>query len=325
MTQSINKTIGGLLIVLLAAGMFLLFKGDVHLEAPTATARIAVIDSAGRTVDIPARPQRVIVLNVSNLELFYAAGGKVIGRTVTDAMPTGLGEALAQVPTVGTTPNPSMEQIVTLKPDLILGTTMPFHHNLIPVLDKGGIPILLQSLDNYQQILDTLQFYGQLTGQPDKAAQEITAIESRYQNIKEQVENRPKPKTLIIWGSPESFYMATSHSFTGDLVRRLGALNLADQEIGATAQMNYIPLSMEYVAKENPDVILVITHSADETVGDKFQHELARHPAWNGLKAVENNRVHRLPYRLFAVNPGTQVGEAMAVLAQLLYPGVKAL
>jgi iron complex transport system substrate-binding protein len=33
--------------------------------------------------------------------------------------------------------------------------------------------------------------------------------------------------------------------------------------------------------------------------------------------------VHKLPYALFAVNPGTQVGTAVELLVKLLYPEEK--
>lgn len=320
MGLSMNKIVGGFLIALLAAGAWLWLQHDAKSSARSQAMTITATDGMGRSVVIPARPQRVISLNTSNLELYYAAGGKVVGRTETDALPEALRGELEQVALVGTTPNPSMEKILALQPDLILATTMPFHQNLIPVLEKAGVPILLQALDRYQQVQDTLTFYGQLSGQPDKAAREQAAIQARYDAVMKKIEHKPHPKTLIIWGSPESFYMATSQSFAGDLARSLGAENIADEGAGSSGQLNYVPLSMEYVAKQNPERILLITHSADDKVSHKFQNELARHPAWSGLKAVKDHQVHRLPYHLFAVNPGTRVGEAMTVMAQALYP-----
>lgn len=322
MGQTITKLTLGLLVVLLTACAWFLWKGQSQPAASQAPERYRVTDSAGRQVEIPRRPERVIVLNASSLELFYAVGGTVVGRPSTEALPQAVKEAVAAVPAVGSTPNPNLEQIVTLKPDLILGVNMPFHHNLIPVLDKAGIPILLQSLENYQHIIDTLQFYGDLAGKPEQAAAVIGKIQSSYEAILAKNKNRPAPKVVVIWGSPESFHMATSRSFTGDLVKRLGAVNLGDQGDDGQSHMGYVPLSMEYIAKQNPDKILLITHSPDDKVSDKFSNELASHPAWRGLRAVANNQVHRLPYKLFAVNPGTQVDEALTVLAGHLYPEV---
>ncbi|HMM19327.1 MAG TPA: ABC transporter substrate-binding protein [Selenomonadales bacterium] len=317
----INRITTGVIALLVIVSAVLLFRSHMETPASEPSGRYTVTDSAGRQVEIPRRPQRVVVLNASNLELFYAAGGTAIGRPSTEALPPEVKAAVRNVPAVGITPNPNMEQIVALKPDLVLGVNMAFHHNLIPVLDKAGIPILLQSLDNYQQIIDTLHFYGELSGQPQRAEAAVERIEARYKAVVSGSRDRPAPKIVIIWGSPESFNMATSRSFPGDLAKRLGAVNLADRGDDGGGQMGYVPLSIEYIARQNPDMIFLITHSSDEKISEKFRNELAGHPAWKGLKAVANNQVHRLPYNLFAVNPGTQVGEALAVLAGFLYPG----
>ena len=325
--SSLAKITSGLVVALLAIGLVLIFQKELPAKQLDRLAVMVVTDSANRNVQIPVHPKKVIVLNPSNLDLYFAAGGTVIGKPTTEALPPAVKEAVKAVPAVGTTANPNVEQMLALRPDLILGVNIPPHHNLLPVLKKAGIPILLQTLESYQQILDTLRFYGELTGQPQQAASAIASIESTYQKVvaKQKASAKPSPKTLIVWGSTESFNMATPSSFAGDLLQRLGANNIADGQDALSAKMRYAPLSMEYVTKANPDVILLITHSSDEKVGEKFRNELAVHPAWQGLKAVKENRVHQLPYHLFAINPGTRVGEALEVLSALLYPEVNRL
>lgn len=327
MSTLIAKITSGLVVGMLAIGLALLFQTEVPAKQLDRPAIIAVADSANRTVQIPVQPKRVIVLNPSNLDLYFAAGGTVVGKPTTEALPPTVKEAFKAVPAVGTTANPNVEQMLALQPDLVLGVNIPPHHNLIPVLERAGIPILMQTLETFQQILDTLHFYGELTGQPQQAAKAVSSIESKYQKVvtRQKGAATPAPKTLIVWGSTESFNMATPSSFAGDLLQRLGASNIADGQDALSAKMHYVPLSMEYVAKMNPDVILLITHSSDAKVGEKFRNELAKHPAWQGLKAVTDNRVHQLPYHLFAINPGTRVGEALEVLSQLLYPEVNSL
>lgn len=323
MHSRVGKLIGILVVLILAAGAFFLFQDDLPAATSDKPAVRSVTDSAGRTVQIPVRPQRVIVLNPSNLDLYYAAGGSVVGKPTTEALSPALKEKVKDIPALGTTASPSLEKLVALRPDLILGVNVPPHHQLLPVLDKAGIPILLQTLNDYQQILDTLAFYGELTGKPEQAAKTIADIQARYKQITDKGHEKANTEALIVWGSTESFSMATSRSFSGDLLKRIGGRNVADTAETLDARMGYAPLSMEYVAKKNPDVILLITHSSDQKVGEKFRNELAKHPAWQGLKAVSNNRVHQLPYNLFAVNPGTQVIEALTVLEQLVFPEVK--
>ena len=305
---------------LLMLSLFLMLQEKTPVTAPEAPAAIVITDNAGRRVQLPGQPRRVIVLNASNLDLFYAAGGKVIGKPTTKALREEVSRAFAAVPEVGTTANPSIEQMIAMEPDLILGVNAPPHHALLPVLEKAGIPILLQTLENYQQILDTLRLYGSLTGNPQLARSEVAKIETQYQEVMSRIKGKTAPRVLVVWGSTESFHMATQNSFAGDLVKRLGGINIADEWAGS-GQLRNIPLSMEFVARANPEVILLITHSTDEKIVGKLRADLAKHPAWQGLAAVRNNRVEQLPYTLFAVNPGTRVGEALYILERLLYPG----
>lgn len=315
----IRKLTSVVILVLLAGGLWLWGRGDNPASAPPATQR-TVVDGAGRSVSLPVHPQRVIALNASNIDLYVSAGGSLVGRATTETLPPAVRSVVQSVPKVGLPPNPNLEQIIALKPDLVIGANIPYHHVLLPVLEKAGIPVLLQSLDRYQQILDTLRFYGELTGQPAKAAAEIERIEKRYAAAVARAASREKPNVLILWGTTESFSMALSSSFSGDLLKRLGGKNIADQAQDTVAGTAYVPLSMEFVARTNPEIILFITHSSDEAVEAKFRKELAEHPVWRNIRAVKENRVHKLPYHLFAVNPGTQVGEALEVLDKLLYP-----
>ena len=278
-----------------------------------------VVDSLKREVMIPKHPRRVVMLNASNLELFCAVGGAefTVGKPTSPALSERIRLDTQKAAEVGVIHSPNIEKILELKPDLVVGVNVPFHNSLIPILADANIPLYVRALDTYEEVVETLAFYGQLTNQPKKAQEQIDAVKGKYQQALTLATGKQAPKNLIIWGSTESFNMATSQSFVGDLVKRLGGNNIADHAEGGKG--SYVPLSMEYVAKENPEVIFLVTHSSDEKVAQKFQNELAKHPAWQGMRAVKNQRVHILPYELFAVNPGTQVAEAMYILSEKLY------
>lgn len=316
-----KKIAAGMITLLLGIGFLVIFNQQNRETASPGKTR-SVTDGAGRQVIIPVRPKRVVALNASNIDLYIHAGGQLVGRGTTETLSPEVKAAVAEVPSVGITPNPNLEEIVALQPDLVLGVNIPYHHALVPVLEKAGIPILLQTLENYEEVLEQLRFYGELAGEPEKAALVITGIENRSRRVAEAVNGKVAPKALIIWGTTDSFSMALSGSFSGDLVKRLGGVNIADQAERTGVTGAYLPLSLEFVAKVNPEIILFITHSSDTKVEEKFRSELKAHPAWQAVKAVQENRVYKLPYHLFAVNPGVQIGEALEVLAGLLYGNI---
>lgn len=302
----------------LLGGCFFWLGGQKEDAKPLLTVQ-SVTDSTGRMVEIPARPQRVVLLNASNLDLFCAAGGaaQVVGKPTSKALSAEVQSAVADVPEVGIIHSPNLEKILSLKPDLVIGANVPYHRDLIPVLEKAGIPVLIQAIDTYEQVLSTLEFYGQLLGTEQQAAERIANIQAEYAAAIALGKDKTAPRNLIIFGTPDSFNMGTEKCFVGDLVARLGGNNIASAAAGGEAQ--FVPLSMEAVAKQNPEVIFLIMHGAPEMLEQRVQQDLLKKAAWADIDAVKNQRVYVLPYQLFAVNPGVQVAAAIQTLAGYLY------
>lgn len=308
-----------ILLVLAAIG-FLLMGGDIAGKGNASqSGNQVLVDSTGRQVNVPAHPQRVVILNASNVDLYVAAGGgeNIVGKASSSTYSEAVNQATASSQDVGIIHSPNVEAIVALQPDLVIGTNVPYHQNLIPTLEKAGIPVYINSLNSFEDIYNTLELYGRLTGHSQQAEDKINAMKSQRQDLLAQIQGKTPPKSVIIFGNPESFSMATKKTFTGSWVEQLGGGNLADNLGKGDA---YIPLSMEFLAAQNPDAIFVIMMGNPQTMQEKLRTDLEANPAWAGTNAVKNNRVHILPYNLFTVNPGTQAIGAMKTLADYMYP-----
>jgi iron complex transport system substrate-binding protein len=164
-----------------------------------------------------------------------------------------------------------------------------------------------------------LRLYGELSGQSAAATAKIAAIQEEYDRAVKKSAGKTAPRTLILFGTPESFNMATNKSFTGDLLERLGGGNIMANAVGFDSASAYLALSMEYVTKQNPEVIFLITHGSPDGLQEKFSREMAENPVWNQLAAIKTGRLYVLPYNLFTINPGSRIGEAMNLLADKLY------
>ncbi|CVK19272.1 ABC transporter substrate-binding protein [Sporomusa sphaeroides] len=290
----------------------LLFKGRVkYVEIQCPKCRLVQTIKKGRSL-------RLVALNPSNVDLYYAAGGQLIGRPSTTALPSDLLEKIKDVPEVGETPCPNIDQIIALKPDLVLAADTHVKQPTLSTLEKAGIPVYRQRLDSFQEISQALRFYGELADRPGQANEVIDRLDSKLQQAQERSKNKPSPRVLTVWGSLEKLYMALPNSFTGDLISRLNALNVAGDSDNPATQ--YAPLTLEFALQADPDLILLINHSDEAKVGDKIRNELMLHPAWQKLKAVQQNQVYQLPYQLFAVNPASRADMAIDFLSNLFYP-----
>ena len=321
MNSTLRKLIF-IVICLIAVGGAFLASRQENGASDRENETITVTDSTDREVVIPAHPKRVVLLNASHLDLYYYAGGgeTIVGKPTSEALSDEVKEGTKSMQEVGVIHNPSVETILNLQPDLVIGINVPFHQQLIPTLEKADIPVLIKSLDTYEDVLETLAFYGELTGRKDTAQAKIEEIKTDYKEAVTKAEGKNPPKSLMIWGTLDSFSMATSKSFAGNLVYRLGGNNIADS-IDSVAKDNsgFIPLSMEYIATQNPEVIFIVTHGDPKAVKTELDNTLGANPLWQDVSAVKNGRVYVLPYQLFAVNPGTRIGEALNILADDLY------
>ena len=79
---------------------------------------LTITDDTGRTVVLPEKPERVVSLATSYLNMIDAVGGKIVGRASSKIgeMP----EAMKNVPEVGFVYNINMESLIGLKPDLFI-------------------------------------------------------------------------------------------------------------------------------------------------------------------------------------------------------------
>ena len=217
---------------------------------------------------------------------------------------------------------PNLEKIISLKPDLVVGTNVPFHVMLRKPLEMAGVPLYLNMINSYEDVLKSVDDFGRMAGKEKEAAAKRAQIEKDYAELTQDVQKGKGPKVLIIFGSPDSFNMSTKLSFSGDLVKRLGGVNIADKAENVK-DSSFIPLSMEFVAKENPDVVLLITMGGSKEILEKLRSNMRDNAIWHDVNAVKNNRVYQLPPSLFTVNPGTYTIDAMKIMKEYMYGDVK--
>lgn len=306
-------------VIIAVAGYFLLARGQHKLAS---NAAITVTDSTGATVHIPAEPKRIVFLNASNLEIFASLGGKAVGKLTSNSYPEDIKASLKDIPEVGQIHAPNLEKIISLKPDLVVGTNVPFHVMLRKPLEMAGVPLYLNMINSYEDVLKSVDDFGRMAGKEKEAAAKRAQIEKDYAELTQDVQKGKGPKVLVIFGSPDSFNMSTKLSFSGDLVERLGGVNIADKAENVK-DSSYIPLSMEFVAKENPDVVLLITMGGSKEILEKLRSNMRDNAIWHDVNAVKNNRVYQLPPSLFTVNPGTHTIEAMKIMKEYMYGDVK--
>lgn len=274
----------------------------------------SILDETNRgPITVPDNPQRIVALTPWVVEILFDLGITPAGRPSSASYP----DAALKVPAHGTSYRLNYERIISLRPDLIIGNEN-LHGAYINDLEKLAAPVLLYDIDSYDAVIEKTRILGEITGKTQRAEELVEIIENRTKNILAKLPET-KPTAVVLVGSSEAFSVAKSNSYVGDILELLGAENIGDA--GPEHRPGFTKLSLEYIAKADPDVIFAVKPVMGPSDTSSALEGYDRNPLWFSLSAVKNGQVYELDSQFF-MNPGPRVIYALDEMAQALYPEV---
>jgi len=279
-----------------------------------------VVDSAGRSVSVPTRVERVFPAGPPAAILLYTLAPDLLLGWPRANRPQ---ECVYMLPDICNRPDvgritgrgntANLETVLALKPDLIVdvgATNETFVSLAARAQDQTGIPYAL--LDGrFVALTAAYQKLGQLTGR-QAAAQELadytsrtlTAIIGRIADV--GAEQRPR---VYYARGPRGLVTGLGGSINVETIELI-ARNVAGDTPGGLANV-----SMEQVLLWNPDVVI--------TIDLEFADTVRSDPAWASVKAVRDNRVHlspKMPFGWVDFPPSVNRLIGLWWLAKILYP-----
>lgn len=263
-----------------------------------------VTDELGRTVSVPDHPHRIICLAPSLTDDVYALGlgADVVGITDYTKYPA---EALRK-PSVGLPLTPSIEAIVALHPDLVLGSA---DHNRLPGTDRLralGIPLFLVDPHGVAGIDRSLTDLGQALHRQDAAASLVRSLHQREQSVRDRVRGKPVISIFMpIWYDP--IITVGRHAFISELIEIAGGRSVTDD-----ISQEWPQVSLEAIVARQPAGLLLVR-------GSRFSlSDLESRPGWNILPALRNHRIYYVDDRINL--PAPVAIDALEELAAQLHP-----
>ncbi|MEB8801058.1 ABC transporter substrate-binding protein [Bacillus cereus] len=280
-------------------------KGDEKASATKTEKgkeKIEITDLSGRKVTFDKVPESFATLSMGDMDIIHALGGKIVGRPDTKLTPP---DELKKAQVIGNAHQPNFEQIVSLKPDVLVANN-GFQKN-VPTVEGQGTQVIISSANSVQDIQKNIELYGTVMKKEDKAKEIIQKMNDQMKKY----EKKSDVKALLVYGAPGTYLAALPTSLSGDILEKTGGKNIASDFPETKEYPQYAQLSVERIIEANPDVIYLITHGDPKSVKKAFEGEMMKNEAWKNLEAVKQNRVVILPPDLFGSNPGTKVTEAM--------------
>lgn len=195
-------------------------------------------------------PERVVCLVPSITEILYAisAGDKLVAVTEHCNYP----EAAQKHPKkLVVYPNVSTEQVLALKPDLIITSTEVMSVKIIEQFKPYKIPVFFVNYQVMKDISRSMRLLGSVLNTEKRANFLADSVEKsivEYSHLK--IEKRPK--TWLVIGT-QPLYTAGKNSFMNDVIHLAGGENIAES-ITNTA---YPILTREFILAQNPEYIIV--------------------------------------------------------------------
>ena len=220
-----------------------------------------------------AAPGGVVSLSPALTELICQLGreNRLIARSTACDWP----ESVKSLPTAGDFAEPELERILAMKPALVVSNEF-VNPKDADALRQAGIAVELHPCDGFDDYRAWVVRMGRLLDCPDEADTELKRADACIAGFESELkaaETKPLRALYVIWDSP--LLTAGTDSLPDAVGRLAGLENIVKTEKG------YPSISLEFVLKEDPDVIVWFAHGKD----------WKSNPSWHGIRAVRTNRV----------------------------------
>ena len=262
-------------------------------------------------------PQRWVSAGGALSEWVSALGAqsKLVGVDTTSQHP----ESLKALPSIGYQRQLSAEGILSLKPDVLIGTEEMGPAQVLMQIRGAGVSVEMFSAQADLATLEgTLMHVGKLLGEEDQAAQLFKDYEQRLEQhqlqVKQAQAHHKTPGVLLLLGHAGGKPLIAGKGTAGDwLLTHAGGHNLATHK-------GYKPFSVEALAGFNPEVLVFADRSL---AGDAARAALLKeNPVLVSIRATKEGRLVEVDPTLLVGGLGPRVPESLKQLTADFYPVV---
>jgi iron complex transport system substrate-binding protein len=300
--------------------------------ASTPAGSVPITDDEGRTVAVPANPQRVVVLAASITDSMVRLGlhARMVGIDCGTPADGGLSAdynasqitawQLTDAMCVETYPSLNIPQLLNATPDLVLASTITSLSDVEELATTYHIPVLVLQPATLSGIVVDVSILGKIFDVGSAADALENALQAELGVAQQLVANlsnsfTPLPTVLLTYyadpaSSPNPGYWTYGPGTFGEsLIESAGAASIA-----ASSTLPYTELSGDQVLAANPSVIIYGTGFG--VTAETFQQG----PDWSSLPAVQSGMDVGIDSNLVTEPDPTMILNGLPILLHALHP-----
>jgi iron complex transport system substrate-binding protein len=295
-----------LLLAVLAVGLVGCGPEEEAMNLP-----IEIEDQLGRVVRLEKVPERIISLAPSNTEILFALGlgERVVGVTEYCDYPVEAKEKEQ----VGGFSTPDIEKIVSLDPDLILAVGGVHAAEVIPELERRGLPVVALYPGNLAEVIEAITLAGTVSGNVAEAEELVGDMQTRIDQVTSLTKGLPAKDRLrvfyILWHDP--LMSVGNDKLLNEIIELAGGKNIFDD------CMEYPMVDLEIVLERDPEVI--VADSGHGAAGDTPFYWATTEPRLSGTSALKQGNVYEIDADLVTID-GPRIVQGLEKMLQFIHP-----
>ena len=274
--------------------------GEEQAAAGESQTRV-VVDAFGET-EVPANPQRIVVLTTAALDNLLALGVKPVGAPYIVSVNANFFKYMADqtegIENTGTVDQPNLETIAKLQPDLIIGQKS--EHEAVYEELKRIAPVYFTD-----KVVDQWKaaFLGNAdaVGKSEQAEALIRQYEENIAQFQTVAGDKLTAGTVsLIRPRSDHIRLHLGESFSGAVALEAG-LQFPAAVQGQSG--HHVAITEEQIGDMDADYIISFGR---ESEAEFFNEKIVKNPIWATLAAVQNDQVHMVDWEVWLSGQGIQ-------------------
>lgn len=218
---------------------------------------------------------RIVVLDPATVEMIYMLGAedKIVGVANLERSKVWPEEKVVKLESVGTFIKPSLERIITLKPDLVITSALT-DDNLNNGLKSNNIEAKRIQANSIEEIFTNFMEVAKMLGKENEANKIIAEKRAKLEEIKKMATINKKG-LFVMSASPLMVF--GNDNLPNDIMKLLNIKNIAENQKGRNPIV-----TPEFIIKENPDMIITLLPNPSQIV--------ATNPQLKNVNAIKNSK-----------------------------------